>query len=247
LEGFFEFVFDHLDEKQRRLLAGGMARLLGRGGLTAVAEASGMSRNTVIDGAKAYDAGEAPTGRVRAEGGGRPRLEDLDATLLTDLDDLVEPDARGDPMSPLRWTLKSTRQLARALNDMGHQIGYRMVGYLLHDMGYSWQATAKAVEGAQHPDRNTQLEYINALAGDRRRWGEPVISVDCKKKELVNGRKANAGREWQPAGRPERVDVHDFPDEEVPKAIPYGCGSRGVTSSRLGDDAHGVAGFVDPV
>jgi len=245
LEGFFEFMFDHLDEKQRRLLAGGMARLLGRGGLTVVAEASGMSRNTVIDGAKAYDAGEAPTGRVRAEGGGRPRLADLDPTLLVDLDDLVEPDARGDPRSPLRWTLKSTRQLAKALNDMGHQIGYRMVGYLLHDLGYSLQATAKVVEGAQHPDRNAQFEYINALAGERLRLGQPVISVDCKKKELVNGRKANAGREWQPAGRPDRVDVHDFPDEEVPKAIPYGVLDVGANEGwmSVGDD-HDTAAFA---
>jgi transposase len=245
LEGFFEFLFDHLDEKQRRLLAGGMARLLGRGGLTAVAQASGMSRNTVIDGAKAFDAKEAPTGRVRAEGGGRPRLEDLDPTLLRDLDDLVEPDARGDPMSPLRWTLKSTRQLARALNDMGHRIGYRMVGYLLHEMGYSLQATAKVVEGAQHPDRNEQFNYINRLAGERIAAGEPVVSVDCKKKELVNGRKANAGREWQPKGRPERVDVHDFPDKDLPKAIPYGVYDVGANEGwmSVGDD-HDTAAFA---
>jgi len=245
LGGFFEFVFEHLDEKQRRLVAGGMARLLGRGGLTVVAHVSGMSRNTVIDGAKAYDAKEAPTGRVRAEGGGRPRLEDLDPTLLADLDDLVEPDARGDPMSPLRWTLKSTRQLARALNDMGHQIGYRMVGYLLHEMGYSLQATAKVVEGAQHPDRNGQFEYINALAGERLAAGQPVISVDCKKKELVNGTKANAGREWQPKGRPQRVDVHDFPDTDVPKAIPYGVLDLGANEGwmSVGDD-HDTAAFA---
>ena len=245
LEGFFGLMFDHLDEKQRRLLAGGMARLLGRGGLTVVAETSGMSRNTVIDGAKAFDAREAPTGRVRAEGGGRPRLEDIDSTLLGDLDDLVEPDARGDPMSPLRWTLKSTRQLARALNDMGHQIGYRMVGYLLHEMGYSLQATAKVVEGAQHPDRNGQFEYINTLAGVRLAAGQPVISVDCKKKELVNGRKANAGREWQPHGRPVRVDVHDFPDAEVPKAIPYGVFDVGANEGwvSVGDD-HDTAAFA---
>jgi hypothetical protein len=198
-----------------------------------------------MDGAKAFDAGEAPTGRVRAEGGGRPRLEDQDSTLLTDLDDLVEPDARGDPMSPLRWTLKSTRQLARALNDMGHQISYRMVGYLLAEMGYSLQATAKVVEDAQHPDRNGQFEYINALAAERLGSGEPVISVDCKKKELVNGTKANGGREWQPKGHPERVDVHDFPDKAVPKAIPYGVldvgGNEGWMS--VGDD-HDTSAFA---
>ncbi len=245
LRGFFEFMTEHLDEKQRRLLAGGIARLLGRGGLTAVATAAGMSRNTVIDGAKAFDAREAPTGRVRRQGGGRPRLEDLDPTLLSDLDDLVEPDSRGDPMSPLRWTLKSTRQLAKALQAMGHQISYWMVGFLLKEMGYSLQATAKTVEGAQHPDRDAQFRYINRLAGERLAGGEPVVSVDCKKKELVNGTKANAGREWQPTGRPTRVDVHDFPDAEVPKAIPYGVFDVGANEGwmSVGDD-HDTAAFA---
>ena len=245
LRGFFEFMTEHLDEKQRRLLAGGVARLLGRGGLTAVANAAGMSRNTVIDGAKAFDAKEAPTGRVRREGGGRPRLEDADPTLLADLDDLVEPDSRGDPMSPLRWTLKSTRQLAKALQAMGHQISYWMVGFFLKEMGYSLQATAKTVEGAQHPDRDAQFRYINRLAGERLAGDEPVVSVDCKKKELVNGTKANAGREWQPQGRPTRVDVHDFPDPEVPKAIPYGVFDVGANEGwmSVGDD-HDTAAFA---
>jgi Rhodopirellula transposase DDE domain len=245
LTGFFEFMGLHLDEKQRRLLAGSMARLLGRGGLTLVAEVAGMSRNTVMDGAKAFDAGEVPTGRVRAEGGGRPALEDVDETLLADLDDLVEPDSRGDPMSPLRWTLKSTRQLAKVLNDQGHQISFSSVGVLLRWMGYSLQATAKVVEGAQHPDRNDQFEYINGLAGERLAAGQPVISVDCKKKELVNGRKANAGREYQPKGQPERVDVHDFPDKDVPKAIPYGVLDLGANEGwmSVGDD-HDTSAFA---
>jgi hypothetical protein len=245
LAGFFEFMTLHLDEKQRRLLAGSMARLLGRGGLTLVAEVAGMSRNTVIDGAKAFDAGELPTGRVRAEGGGRPALEDVDETLLVDLDDLVEPDSRGDPMSPLRWTLKSTRQLAKALQEGGHQISFSSVGVLLRWMGYSLQATAKVVEGAQHPDRNDQFEYINQLAGECLAAGQPVISVDCKKKELVNGRKANAGREWQPAGQPERVDVHDFPDKDIPKAIPYGVFDLGANEGwmSVGDD-HDTSAFA---
>jgi hypothetical protein len=222
LKGLFAFMAAHLDEKQRRLLAGSVANVLGRGGVTAVASASGMSRNTVIAGRKEVAAELEPSDRVRREGGGRPRLVDVDPDLLANLDDLVEPDARGDPMSPLRWTLKSTRQLARALQGMGHQVSSWTVGQLLHAMDYSLQATAKTVEGAQHPDRNAQFEYINALAAERLGAGEPVISVDAKKKELVNGTKANAGREWQPKGRPERVDVHDFPDPEVPKAIPYG-------------------------
>ncbi len=242
LGGFFEFMFDHLDEKRRRLLAGAMARLLGRGGITVVAGATGMSRNTGTDGAKASDAGEAPTGRVRSEGGGRPRLEDVDPTLL---DDLVEPDARGDPMSPLRWTLKSTRQLATALRALGHEISHSLVGLLLNEMGYSLQATAKVVEGAQHPDRGGQFEHINALAAQRLAAGQPVISVDCKKKELVNGRKANAGREWHRKGSPERVDVHDFPDKAVPKAIPYGVLDVGANEGwmSVGDD-HDTAAFA---
>lgn len=145
-----------------------------------VARASGMSRNTVIDGARQADEGVGPSDRIRQEGGGRPKLIDVDPNLLIDLDDLVEPDSRGDPMSPLRWTLKSTRQLADALVEMGHQISYRSVGPLLHAMGYSLQATAKTVEGAQHPDRNAQFEHINAEAKRFLAAGEPVISIDSK-------------------------------------------------------------------
>ena len=147
LAEFFSFMAPHLDERQRRLQAGAVARMLGKGGPTIVARAAGMSRNTVNAGAKAVDAGEGPSDRVRGEGGGRPRLIDLDPDLLLNLDDLVEPDSRGDPMSPLRWTLKSTRELARALVEMGHQVSSWTVGQLLHQMGYSLQATAKTVEG----------------------------------------------------------------------------------------------------
>jgi transposase len=218
----FLFIAPHLDEKQRRLLAGALARALGHGGSAFVTRASGMSRNTVIAGHKAVAAGVEPSDRVRAEGGGRPRLIDVDPDVLTNLDDLVEPDSRGDPMSSLRWTLKSTRQLADALKEMGHQISSWTVGQLLHQMGYSLQATAKTVEGAQHPDRDAQFRHINDLATTRLARGEPVISVDTKKKELVVGKKANGGKEWQPTGHPEEVDVHDFPTPEVPKAIPYG-------------------------
>lgn len=245
LEGFFSFMSPLLDERQRRLLAGAMAEALGRGGQKAVVRASKMSSRTVWDGTQEVKAGAGPSDRVRREGGGRPKLIDLDPDLLTDLDDLVEPDARGDPMSPLRWTLKSTRQLAKALSDMGHQISSWTVGQLLPEMGYSLQATAKTVEGAQHPDRNAQFDYINRLAGERLADGEPVISVDCKKKELVNGRKANAGREYQPKGRPDRVDVHDFPDPEVPKAIPYGVYDLGANEGwvSVGDD-HDTATFA---
>ena len=245
LAGFFEFLLPHLDERQRRLLAGATARLVGRGGITVVAEATGMSRNTVIAGAKAFDAGEEPSDRVRAEGGGRPRVEDKDPTLLRDLQALVEADSRGDPMSPLRWTLKSTRQLAASLGTMGHRVSHSVVGVLLHEAGYSLQANAKVNEGNQHADRNGQFERINNLAAARLAAGEPVISVDCKKKELVNGRKANAGREWHLKGNPERVDVHDFPDKDIPKAIPYGVLDVGANEGwmSVGDD-HDTAAFA---
>jgi len=245
LERFFSFMAPLLDERQRRLMAGAMSRVLGRGGQRAVVAASKMSSRTVFDGAKEFEAGAGPSARVRREGGGRPRLVDLDPSLLTDLDDLVEPDARGDPMSSLRWTLKSTRQLARALVDMGHQVSSWTVGQLLHQMDYSLQADAKTVEGAQHPDRGAQFAYINRLAGDRLAAGEPVVSVDCKKKELVNGKKSNAGREWQPKGQPERTDVHDLPDKDVPKAIP--CGVLDVWANEgwmsVGDD-HDTGAFA---
>ncbi|MGH3848101.1 MAG: ISAzo13-like element transposase-related protein [Pseudonocardiaceae bacterium] len=179
---FFDFLAPHLDERQRRLVAGSMARLVGHGGIKTVAAASGMSRNTVIDGAKAFDASEAPLGRVRAEGGGRPMTEEIDPTLLSDLESLIEPGTRGDPMSALRWTLRSTRQLARSLVEMGHTVSHSLVAILLHELGYSLQATAKVTEGHQHPDRGGQFDHINALAAGRLGAGEPVISVDCKKK-----------------------------------------------------------------
>jgi len=245
LEGFFAFMRAHLDERQRRLMAGAMARALGRGGQAAVVRASKMSSRTVYDGTREVDAGAEPTDRVRREGGGRPRLIDVDPDVLINLDDLVEPDARGDPMSALRWTLKSTRQLAGALGEMGHQISSWTVGQLLHQMGYSLQATAKTVEGAQHPDRDAQFRLINDLATARLTEGEPVISVDTKNKELVVGTKANAGREWRPSGSPERVDVHDFPDPDVPKAVPYGVYDLGADEGwvEVGSD-HDTAAFA---
>jgi hypothetical protein len=239
------FMSQHLDEKQRRLLAGSMARLWGHGGIGVVAEVAGISRNTVASGAKSFDVMEPPTGRVRAEGAGRPLVVDVDPGVLVNLDGLVDPGTRGDPMSRLRWTLKSTRQLARDLGRMGHQVSASTVAALLKMLGYSLQATSKQIEGSQHPDRNGQFEYINGLAGERLSEGDPVISVDCKKKELVNGTKANAGREWQPEGQPERVDVHDFPDSEIPKAIPYGVYDIGMNEGwmSVGDD-HDTAAFA---
>ena len=217
----FSVMLPHLDERQRRVVTGALARAFGRGGVAAVARTAEMSRSTVQTAAGEVDAGIDPSGRVRRPGGGRKKAIDKEPDLMLELDDLVSPETRGDPMSPLRWTLKSTRELAEALRDKGFEISASLVGQLLRKMGYSLQGTAKQAEGAQHPDRNAQFEYLNALAGEFLAAGQPVISVDTKKKELV-GQYANGGTEWQPAGTPTRVDVHDFPDPEMPKAVPYG-------------------------
>ncbi len=217
----FSVMLPHLDERQRRVVTGALARALGRGGVAAVARSAEMSRSTVQTAAGEVDAGIDPSARVRRPGGGRKKAIDKEPDLLLELDDLVSPETRGDPMSPLRWTLKSTRELAEALGAKGFQISASLVGQLLHKMGYSLQGTAKQAEGAQHPDRNAQFEYLNGRAKEFLAAGQPVISVDTKKKELV-GDYANGGKEWQPAGTPTRVDVHDFPDPEMPKAVPYG-------------------------
>jgi len=181
LAGFFSTTFPLLDERQRRLMAAAMVEVLGRGGQARVAEATGMSRNTLITGTAELAGGAGPSERVRRPGGGRKKAIDVDPDLLVVLDSLVEPESRGDPMSPLRWTAKSTRALAAELKRLGHQASADLVGRLLHYMGYSLQANAKVTEGAQHPDRNSQFEYINAQAGEHLGTGQPVISVDCKK------------------------------------------------------------------
>jgi DDE family transposase len=221
LAAMFAVLSSHLDERQRRLLAGAQARALGRGGIAMVARASGMARSTVRIGATEIDQGPEPTGRIRRPGAGRPKAAERDPGLLAALDALVEPTARGDPTSPLRWTCKSTRKLAEELTAQGHRVSARTVAELLVGMGYSLQATSKQVEGAQHPDRDGQFGYLNEQARQHLADGQPVISVDTKKKEVV-GNLANQGREWQPKGAPVRVDVHDFPDPKVGKAIPYG-------------------------
>ena len=198
-----------------------MARGLGRGGKTRVAVASGMSRNTVIKAQGEVEAGVEPSERLRAPGGGdRPAIVKQPG-LWEALDDLVDPETRGTPMSLLRWTSKSTYELARELTSQGYRISAETVRRLLHQMGYSLQAPAKENEGATHPDRNAQFEYLNGVTARRIEAGEPVISVDTKKKELI-GDFHNKGREWQPKGEPERVRVHDFVDPVLGKAIPYG-------------------------
>ena len=214
-------VMPHLDERQRRVLAGSAARVLGRGGIVAVAEATSMSRSTLQKAVAEIDAGIEPFDRLRAPGAGRPRVIDAQPGLLEALDDLVEPESRGDPECRLRWTSKSTRKLSEELLAKGYRVSHVTVADLLHQMDYSLQAPAKENEGAQHADRDAQFRHIDALARAHLSDGQPVISVDTKKKEVV-GNLANKGKEWQPKGQPVRVDVHDFPDPEVPKAVPYG-------------------------
>lgn len=221
LKRFFEQTMPLLDERERRLLGAAVVEMCGRGGQALVSRVTGMSRNTLITGARELAGGAARSDRVRRPGAGRKTAVELDPELLVVLDSLVEPESRGDPMSPLRWTVKSTRVLAVELTRLGHQAGSGLVGRMLHYLGYTLQANAKVTEGAQHPDRDAQFRHINDTAAEHLAAGQPVISVDCKKKELV-GDYANGGAEWEPAKSPRRVGVHDFPDAELGKAIPYG-------------------------
>jgi len=219
----FKLMEGHLDERMRRLVAAAEAEAIGFGGASMVARATGVSRRAIRQGArelKARPQREAGHPRIRRPGGGRKRTVDTDPTLKEDLERLIEPVTRGDPESPLRWTCKSVRRLAAELKRQGHATSHRMVAELLHDLGYSLQANAKTIEGASHPDRNAQFEYINKRVRQYLGRGEPVISVDTKKKELVGAFK-NGGRELRPQGQPEKVKVHDFVTE-LGRAIPYG-------------------------
>ncbi len=211
-----------LDERQRRLWAAAEAGAMGRGGLALVVKATGMAKTTVLRGLAELHARERlPPGQVRRRGGGRKELTATDPGLVAAMEKLVEPATRGDPESPLKWTSKSTRHLARALTSQGHPISHTRVGQLLAAQGYSLQANKKTREGAGHPDRNAQFEHLNAQVKKQLAAGAPAISVDTKKKELIGDFK-NAGREWRPAGKPQEVRVHDFLDQKKGKAIPYG-------------------------
>jgi hypothetical protein len=216
-----------LNERLRRLWAATEAGEIGWGGITAVAMATGLSHTTIGLGLREARAdparpGQAPAPeRVRRPGGGRKAATQVDRSLLSDLETMVDPVTRGDPQSPLRWTCKSTRKLAEQLRQQGHEVGYRTVAALLGQLGYSLQSNRKAREGSSHPDRNAQFEYISDQVRRFQRRGQPVVSVDTKKKELVGDFK-NGGREYQPKGRPEEVKVHDFEDKQLGKAIPYG-------------------------
>lgn len=218
----FELLDPYLDERTRRLMVAAEAEAIGFGGISIVARATGMSRDTISRGIEELKvpAGSPPS-RIRRPGGGRKRTVDSDPTLKEDLEKLLNPAVRGDPESPLRWTSKSVRHLAKDLQRLGHQTSPRMVAKILHDLGYSLQANRKTLEGSNHPDRNAQFEHINRQAQEYFATSDPVISVDTKKKELV-GEFKNGGREWHPKGSPETVKVHDFPEPELGRAIPYG-------------------------
>ena len=213
-----------LDERQRRLYLAAEAKVIGYGGVSTVSRMTGVSRSAISAGYEDYDQakekGSSP-GRIRKEGGGRKRTVTTDVTLKTDLEKLIEPVTRGDPESPLRWTCKSVRNLSDELNRMGHKTSHRMVAELLHEMDYSLQANRKTLEGESHPDRNAQFEFINQKVKDLQTMGQPVISVDTKKKELVGDFK-NGGKELRPKGDPEKVRVHDFKIPELGRVAPYG-------------------------
>ena len=237
-------LWPHLNERARRLLAASEARALGRGGITLVSRACGLSRVTITKGLRELDEPPLPAGRVRHAGGGRPLIEVVDLDLPESLEAMVEPVSRGDPESPLRWTSKSTRTLAAELTASGHPVSHETVAQLLRVLGYSLQSTRKTREGKQHPDRDAQFRFINnevrkALAAKR-----PVISVDTKKKELV-GDYTNAGQQWRPTKTPHRVKVHDFPTPEVPRAYPYGIYDLARNSGfvNIGTD-HDTAAFA---
>ena len=219
---FWDAVSGHLDERQLRIAAGAMVLTLDRhGAAKAVAEASGLSARTVQKGTREVDEGIEPAIRVRSPGAGRKTVEESQPGLVEALDKLIDPETRGDPMCPLRWTTKSTRVLADEMTAQGYPVSHSTLAKVLAGMGYSLQAPAKTREGADHPDRDAQFRYLDGLVRAHMAAGAPVISVDGKKKEKV-GNYAPSGREWQPEGEPVEVNMHDFPDKELGKVTPYG-------------------------
>jgi Rhodopirellula transposase DDE domain len=224
LADMFAGLLPVLDERQRRLVAGAEARMRGHGGIRLVARAAGMDEDTVSRGVRELAAGVdvgAASGRVRRAGAGRPRVASRDTGLVAALLGLVEPDERGDPESPLRWTTKSLRRLAAELTGAGHPVGSDTVRNLLHQQGFTLQGTSRTLEGTRHEDRDAQFRYINEQVKAFAATGDPVVSVDAKKKETL-GDYAVAGREWHRQGEGPRVRSHDFPEKNAPKAVPYG-------------------------
>lgn len=244
LRAKFATILPHLDERATRLLLAAEARSLGHGGIAAVARASGAARSRVQQGVNELEAGIAPLEGIRKPGAGRKTLTEKDPGLVPALLALVEPTRRGDPESPLSWTTLSTAKLAAELTRQGHRVGAESVAKLLKDNGFSLQGNAKTLEGGQHPDRDKQFAYLNAQASGHLEAGQPVISVDTKKKELV-GQYKNNGDEWRPAGDPEQVKVHDFIDKELGKANPYGVYDVGANTGwvSVGTD-HDTAAFA---
>jgi hypothetical protein len=241
----YDAVKPHLTERQRRVWLGAEARELGSSGVRIVADAVGVAPDTVRRGRDELDDPQPlEVGRSRAPGGGRQRADVRDPGLVGALDKLVDPESRGDPMTPLRWTCKSLRQLAAQLRSQGHQASATLVQRLLHEAGYSLQANAKTVEGNQNPDRDAQFRHIHDTAAGFLAAGDPVVSIDCKKKELV-GQFKNGGTQWRPQGDPERVNVHDFIDHQLGKAIPYGVYDLGANTGwvTVGVD-HETAAFA---
>lgn len=254
IEQRWELMRERLDERQRRTYAAVEAKVIGRGGITQVAAATGLARGTIMAGMQELEgktnefiaAGTplAAAGSVRRSGGGRKPLTYKDPTLVVDLLALVEPGTRGDPESPLRWSCKSLRVLAEELNAQGHTVSHVVVAELLKAQGFSLQGNAKVIEGNQSPDRDAQFQHINATVAQALSEGQPVISVDTKKKELVGAFK-NAGQEWRPVGEPEQVKVHDFVDPDLGRANPYGVYDIGADQGwvSVGTD-HDTASFA---
>ncbi|MCJ7748271.1 MAG: ISAzo13 family transposase [Desulfobacterales bacterium] len=237
-------VLPHLNEKQRRLLIAAEARTLGWGGISQVAKATGVSRVTIHKALTEIADKKILAERIRKPGGGRKDITEYYPNIFEKLETLVDPVSRGDPRSPLRWTCKSTRQLSQELGQKGYAISNVTVADLLHRLDYSLQANAKTLEGASHPDRDAQFQYINSRVREFLRRQQPVISVDTKKKELVGNFK-NGGKEWQPKGEPEKVEIHDFASPEFPKVIPYGVYDIGKNMGwiNVGTD-HDTASFA---
>jgi hypothetical protein len=234
-----------LDERTRRLIAANEARGLGRGGISEVSRACGLSRKAIAKGIKEIKAGTAPPpGRIRQPGAGRRKITEQDPRLAEALERLIDPDTRGDPETPLRWTCRSTRTLAAQLTRQKHPISHMKVAQLLHAQGYSLQGNRKTEEGDDHPDRDAQFRHINRQVKRSLAKGAPVISVDTKKKELV-GNYANAGRQWLPGKKPVKVQGHDFPGPDVPRASPYGVYNldRNTGFVNVGTD-HDTAAFA---
>ena len=241
----FELVSGELNERARRLVAASEAMAIGWGGISVVSRATGLSRKAISQGIKQLQQGGGGNeGRIRRKGGGRKKTVKKDPSLREDLERLVEPVTRGDPESPLRWTCKSVRHLAKELVRQGHQVSHQLVSELLHDLGYSLQANRKTREGGEHPDRDRQFEHLNAQAQAFLAAGEPAVSVDAKKKELIGDFK-NPGREWRPQGHPEEVRVYDFPIAGLGRATPYGIYDVGQNTGwvNVGID-HNTAAFA---